>query len=239
MITNEKEKTIPKEDREMEEMANAGLHFGHKKNKKNPKMEPYIYGIRNGISIIDLSRTKEKLDEALNFISNAVSQKKTILLIGTKVQYKDLTKEIAQECNIPYVNSRWLGGTITNFENIKKRVDYLKDLEKKKEEGDLEKYTKKERIKIDREIGSLKNKFEGLKSLSKKPDIIFVLDVVHDNLAIKEARSKDIKIIGIADTNANPDIIDYLIPANDDAFSSVKYILDRVKKTINESRKDS
>jgi len=236
MLNDNKDKAELKEDAEIEEMMKAGLHFGHKKTKRHPKMEPYIYGVRNGVSVIDVSKTKQKLQEALDFIFGSISQGKVLLLVGTKVQVKGIVKEIGEECEIPYINERWLGGTITNFDIIKKRIDHLKDLEKKKEEGDLEKYTKKERIKIDREIKSLKIKFEGLKPLSKIPDIIFVLDTVHDDLAVKEARDKKIKIIGIVDTNANPEIIDYPIPANDDAFSSVKYILEKLKETVLKSK---
>ena len=233
-----KEEMELKEDLEIEKMMEAGLHFGHKKTKRHPKMEPFIYGVRNGVSVIDVSKTKQMLKEALDFLFDSISQGKTLLLVGTKVQIKGTVKETGEECEIPYINERWLGGTITNFDIIKKRIDYLKELEKKKEEGDLEKYTKKERIKIDREIKALKIKFEGLKGLSRVPDIIFILDTVHDDLAVKEARDKKIKIIGIVDTNADPDIIDYPIPANDDALSSVKYILEKFKTTILEAKKN-
>ncbi len=239
MLKNKEKETITKEDSELEEMMKAGLHFGHKKTKKNPKMEQYIFGVRNGINIIDVSKTRQKLNEALDFLSKSISDKKEVLLVGTKVQYRDLIKEIAEECQLPYVNERWLGGMITNFEIIKKRVDHLKDLEEKKQEGDLEKYTKKERIKIDREIESLKLKFEGIKSLSKIPSVIFVIDVVHDDLAVKEARSKNVKIAGIVDSDGNPEIIDYPIPANDDALSSVRYILEKFKETILGKQKES
>lgn len=243
MINNNNEKNNKQEldvieDAEIEEMMKAGLHFGHQKNKKHPKMEQYIYGVRNGVSVIDVSKTRIKLNEALDFIYKSALNGKSVLLVGTKVQVKNLTKETAEECEIPYINERWLGGTITNFEIIKKRVDHLKNLEKRKEDGDLEKYTKKERIKIDREIDSLRVKFHGLKSLSKIPDIIFVLDVTHDDLAIKEAQVKKIKTVGIVDSSGNPDIIDYPIPANDDALSSVKYILDKFKEVIIKASKE-
>lgn len=231
-----KPEVLSVEDAELEKMVQAGLHFGHKTTKKHPKMEPYLFSVRNGVNVIDISKTRKKLDEALSFLSESASQGKTILLVGTKIQLKGLVKEIAEECDIPYVNERWLGGTITNFEVIKKRVDRLKDLEKKKEEGDLEKYTKKERLKIDREIESLKVKFQGIKSLSNIPDVLFVLDMSHDDLALKEAEAKGIKIVAIADTNTDPNIADYPIPANDDALSSVKYILEKVKDTILKSK---
>lgn len=234
----ENKEEIKTEDPELEVMMQAGLHFGHKTNKKHPKMEPYIFGVRNGVSVIDVSKTKENLEKALEFLAKSVSEGKTILFVGTKVQVKDLVKEVAQECDMPYINERWIGGTITNFETIKKRVDYLKDLEKKKLEGDLEKYTKKERSNFNKEIESLKTKFEGLKPLAKIPDIVFVVDTVHDDLAVKESRKKQVKVVAIVDTNSDPSLVDYLIPANDDALTSVKYIMDKIKNKIVEAKKN-
>ncbi len=214
----------------VEEMAQAGLHFGHKISKIHPKMKPYIYGIRNSVHIIDLEKTKEKFEEALKFIQELMKENKTLLLVGTKIQIKDLTKNIAKDCHLPYVNERWLGGTFTNFEIIKKRVEYFKDLERKKSAGELEKYTKKERAKIDQELKNLEINFGGIKELSKLPDAIFVADMKKDFLAIKEAKKKDIKVIAIADTNIDPGLADYSILANDDAVSSVKYILEKIKE---------
>lgn len=216
----------------LEEMAKAGLHFGHKTSKCHPKMKPYLVGVRNTIHIIDLDKTAEKLKEALKFIQELVSQNKILLLIGTKIQVKDLVKEIATELGLPYVNERWLGGTLTNFEVIKKRIDYFKDLEKKRVEGSFEKYTKKERAKIDQELKDLEIKFGGLKNLERLPDAIFVLDMRKDETAIREAKRKGIKIISISHTNTDPTLADYPIPANDDAISSVKYILEKVKEAI-------
>ena len=216
----------------VEEMGKAGLHFGHKTSKVHPKMFPFIFGVRNTVHIIDLEKTKQKLEEALKFIQELVLQNKTILFVGTKPQIKDLVKEIASELGYPYVNERWLGGTFTNFEVIKKRAEYLKDLEKKKAEGFFEKYTKKERAEIEKEIQKLEKKFGGIKNMEKLPDAIFICDMVKDKLAVKEAREKGIKIIAISDTNTDPTLADYPIPANDDAVSSVKYILEKVKEAI-------
>jgi len=215
-----------------EEMAKAGLHFGHKTSKTNPKMKPYLYGVRNTIHIIDLEKTKEKLVQSLGFIKNLISENKILLVVGTKIQVKDLVKNFATECSLPYINERWLGGTFTNFGIIKKRIDYFKDLEKKKAEGELEKYTKKERAKIDKILKDSEKKFGGIKDLEKLPDAIFVLDMKKDALAVKEARMKGIKVIGIANTNIDPTLADYPIPANDNAISSVKYILDKAKEVI-------
>jgi len=215
-----------------EEMAQAGLHFGHRTSRVHPKMKPYLYGVRNTVHIIDLEKTAEKLKEALKFIQELISENKILLLVGTKIQIKDLVKNTAIECGLPYVNERWLGGTFTNFETIKKRIEYFKDLEKKKETGELTKYTKKERAKIDQRLRDLEIKFGGIKKISQLPDVIFVLDMKKDALAVKEARMKGVKIIGITDTNVDPTLADYPIPASDDAISSVKYILGKVKEVI-------
>ncbi len=222
-----------------EEMAELGLHFGHRTSRIHPKMMPYIYGTRNTVHIIDLNQTVEKLEQALVFIQKLISEQKILLLVGTKIQFKDLVKDIATESNLPYVNQRWLGGTITNFEIIKKRVDYFKELERKKKDRELEKYTKKERSELDKELKDLETKFGGIKKLEKTPDAIFILDIKKDILAIKEARKKGIKIIAIADTNVDPTLVDYPIPANDDAISSVKYILEKVKDTVLKTKPES
>jgi len=218
------------------EMAKAGLHFGHRTSRVHPKMKPYLFGVRNGVHLIDLEKTAEKLKEALAFIRQLISEDKTLLLIGTKVQVKELVKSTAKECGLPYVAERWLGGTFTNFETIKKRIDYFKNLEKKKAEGELEKYTKKERIEIDKELKDLETKVGGIKELTKLPDAIFVLDMIKDKLAVKEAKSKGVKVIALCDTNCDPTLVDYPVPSNDDAISAVKYILDKVKETISQAK---
>ena len=216
----------------IEEMTQAGLYFGHKTSRIHPKMSPYLLGSRNSIHIIDLEKTAQKIKEALQFVQELVSQKKTLLLIGTKIQIKDLLKNIALECELPYVSERWLGGTFTNFETVSKRVQYLKELEGKKTSGELEKYTKKEQAKISAKIKEMERNFGGIKNLQKLPDAIFIMDMKKDILAVREAKLKKIKIIGIADTNVDPTLADYPIPANDDAISSVKYILEKLKEVV-------
>lgn len=230
----EEKKEIEQQDTApgLEEMAEAGLHFGHKESAVHPKMRPYIFGARNSVHIIDLEKTAEKLKEALGAIRDLVSEGKTVLFVGTKIQTKNLLKETAIECGQPYVTERWIGGLFTNFDIIKKRIDYFRDLEKKREEGELEKYTKKERADFDKEIKDLALKFGGIKSMEKLPDAVFVSDIKKDALAVKEAKMKKIKVIGITDTNVDPTVVDYPIPANDDAISSVKYILEKVKEVI-------
>jgi small subunit ribosomal protein S2 len=199
-------------------------------------MKQYVSGIKNNVHAFDLEKTAVELQKALNFISKLVADGKSIIFVGTKPQLKELIKVGAEECGIPYVAERWLGGIFTNFETIKKRVEYFKDLEKKKASGDLEKYTKKERLNFDKELKSLKTKFEGIKNLAKLPDAVFIFDLDKNETCAKEAKIKDIKIIAIVDTNINPDIVDYMIPANDDAISSVSYIIDKVSQAIKNSK---
>lgn len=214
----------------IDEMAQAGLSFGHRASKTHPKMKQYLSGEKNSVHIIDLEKTAEKLAEALDFIKEIVSSGKTLLLIGTKIQIRDLTKEAGEAVKMPYINGRWLGGTFTNFKTIQKRISYYKELKKKKDLGELGKYTKKERAKIEKEMRDLEDKFGGIMEMNNLPDAVLVLDLKKDILAVKEARKKGIKVIGIADANVDPTLADYPIPANDDASTSIKYILDKVKE---------
>jgi small subunit ribosomal protein S2 len=218
---------------DVEEMAKLGLHFGHRTSKFHPKMAPYVFGVRNGIHIIDLEKTKEKLKEALKFIQQLVLENKILLVVGTKFQVKDLVKDFAKEFNFPYVTEKWLGGTFTNFPVIKKRCDYLKELEQKIQNKEIiEKYTKKEQKQMKKELSKLELKFEGLKNLERLPDAVFIIDMKKDELAVKEARKMGIKIIAISDTDSDPSLADYPIPANNDSISSVKYILEKVREAI-------
>lgn len=220
------------------EMTQAGLQSGHSVSKLHPNMRPYVSGIKNTVHVIDLEKTIEEFSKALSYISSLVSEGKNLLIVGTKVPFKALVKQNAQDMELPYVNTRWLGGTFTNFETILKRVNRFIQLEKEKAEGSLGKYTKKERMKIDKEIESLRIKFEGIKNMSKLPGAVLVLDMKKDLIAAKEARKKGIKIIAICDTNIDPDLVDYPIPANDDAISSIKYILEKTKEAVLKSKKE-
>ncbi|MFA5355700.1 MAG: 30S ribosomal protein S2 [Candidatus Paceibacterota bacterium] len=217
---------------EPEEMMEAGLHFGHRSSKIHPKIKPYLYGTRNGICIFDLDKTAEKMTETLEFIKKIVSEGKVMALIGTRVQLRSLVETIGKEAGIPYISNRWIGGAITNFPMIKKRIDYFIELENKRDTGGLSKYTKKERADFDKEIELLEAKFGGIKGLTASPDAIFVVDMNKDLLAVKEARIKGIPVIALADTNVDPTLADYCIPANDDAINSVKYILEKVKEVV-------
>jgi len=235
----EEKKKVKKDEFKLDpnDMAEAGLHFGHRASRVHPKMKPYIFGNRNTVHLIDLEKTVEKFKQALEFIKEIISDNKTLLLIGTKVQIKDMAKDFAKECGLPYITERWLGGTFTNYKTLKQRIEYFKELEEKKKKGELEKYTKKERAKMDKELSNLETKFGGIKDMQGLPDAIFVLDMKKDALAVKEAGMKGVKIISIADTNVDPSLADYPIPASDDAISSVKYILDKVKDVIIKNKK--
>jgi len=215
-----------------DDMQTAGLHFGHSVSKLHPKMKQFVSGIKNNVHIIDLEKTAKEFEHALKFISRLAAEGKTLLVVGTKIQMKEMARTIAQDVSMPYVVERWLGGTITNFETISARVSYYKELETKKATGGLEKYTKKERLLFDRELENLKKKFEGIKHMSKLPDAVLILDVKKDIACAREAKRRGITIVGVTDTNIDPTIVNYPIPANDDAMSSVRYILEKVKETI-------
>jgi small subunit ribosomal protein S2 len=223
----------------VEEMNGAGLQFGHKKSKVHPKMKSFLLGVRNTIFVIDLNKTKEKFAAALEYMRGLAAEDKVVIFVGTKTQFKKMIKETAMACGMPYVSERWMGGTFTNFKIIKKRVDHYKELERKTEAGEFEKYTKKEQAVIQKEIKVLEKKFEGIKMMERIPDAMFVVDMEKDKLAIKEARQNGVKVIGIADVNINPDLADYPIIANDDAVTSVKYILEKAKEAITEGKQAS
>jgi small subunit ribosomal protein S2 len=229
-------KKVNKYGLDSQEMMKAGLHLGHKKSRLHPKMKDYIMGVRNTIHIIDLEKTILKIEEAFDYLEDLMKKGETIILVGTKPPLRKIVKEAAEGCDLPYVNERWLGGTFTNFKNILKRIDYFKELERKKNEGELEKYTKKERAEFDKEIRGLRLKFEGLKNLKELPAAIFICDLKRDFLALKEAQAKGIKTISIIDTNVNPELVDYPIPANDDALDAVSYILEKAKEVINKNK---
>jgi small subunit ribosomal protein S2 len=231
-MTEEKKVEKNKYGINVEEMARAGVNFGHKKSKLHPKMEPYLFGIRNMVHIIDLEKVVKKFEEALDFIAKEVSEGKTILFVGTKIQVKDILEEVAKNTNSPFITGRWIGGTFTNFSVIKKRVTYLKKLKADKESGDWEKYTKKERLGFEKEIVDLTRKFGGIEDMNKLPDLVFITDLSCDDLALKEATKAGIPIVSITDTNTNPNLVQHPIPGNDDAVPSLKYILGKIEEVI-------
>lgn len=218
------------------EMLKAGVHFGHRKTKKHPKMDPYIFGFRNSVNVIDLEKTSKKLEEALEFLKKIVSEGGVVLFVGTKVPARTIIKEEAEKCGMPYVINRWFGGTLTNFDVILKRISYLKELEAKKKSGELKKYTKKEQMDFDIEMKKLNEKFGGIREMRAFPQVLFVLDTYEDNLAVREAKRKNIPVVALVDTNSDPAQIDYPIPSNDDAISALKLMVGAVGEAIREAK---
>ena len=222
----------------MMEMLKVGVHFGHKKSKRHPKMTPYIYTVRNSISIIDLGKTVVKLNEALEFVKDVTSKGGVILFVSTKKQARETVKEAAEKCGMPYVTERWLGGTFTNFKKITGSIKRLEKMVSEKESGELEKkYNKKERLEIDREIKRLERKFGGIKTIKKLPEAVFIVDVKEDMTALTEARSEKVPVIATVDTNVDPTLVNYPIPSNDDAVGAIKLMTNIVADTIIEAKK--
>lgn len=208
----------------LQEMLKSGVHFGHHKSKRHPKMCQFIFDTKQNISIIDLEKTKEKLEEALNVVAELAGQGKTILFVGTKRQAKEIVKKYATECEQPYLVESWIGGLFTNFNNVIKLSKKLTRLKWEKETGELGKYTKKEQLNFIREIKKLEKVVGGIEKMTKMPDAIFITDIKEEKTAVREARKKKVQIIAIADTNVNPDLADYPIPGNDDAVKSLNYL---------------
>lgn len=229
-------KKSPTQELSLKNLLEAGCHFGHQARRWHPKMKPYLYSAREGIHIFDLAKTRDGLKVALDFVKKLAAKGGTIVFVGTKRQAKAIIKEEAQKAGMPYVAERWLGGTITNWGQIKKSIDKLKDLKVKREAGELKKYTKKEQILIDRQIARLEKFFGGLANLEKLPEAIFVVDIKREEAVIKEARQENIPVIAIVDSNANPDQVDYVIPANDDAVGPIKLIVEMIGGAAKEGR---
>ena len=220
-----------------EELLERGAHFGHQSKRWNPKMGQYLYGEEGGVHVFDLIKTKKLLEEALEFLKNAAEEKKSILFVGCKKQAQEKTREVAEITGSSYFTERWLGGTLTNFDQIKKSIKKLSDMKEKMTNGEYTSFTKKERLLIDREIARLERYFGGISKLEKVPDILVVIDTHKEESAIREANSKGIKIVGIVDSNADPEVINYPIPMNDDASKAVEYVLDLMKDAILEGKK--
>jgi len=217
---------------ELEALLHAGAHFGHITRRWNPKMKPYIFMERNGIHIIDLKKTQELLDAACNAVSNIVSQNRKPLFVATKMQAKDVVAEEAKRCGAFHVTERWLGGMLTNFTTIRKSVKRLTNIEKMESDGTFEKITKKERLFLDREREKLQNILSGVVEMSRLPGLVFVVDVKKEAIAVKEARRLGIPVVAIVDTNCDPDLVDFPIPANDDALKSVQCIAKAIAESV-------
>jgi len=223
----------------MKELLEAGVHFGHQTRRWNPKMKPYIFGARNGIYIIDLQKTSNKLREALEFISHLGSRGGSVLFVGTKRQAQEPVVEESQRCGMYFVDQRWLGGTLTNFATIRKRINRLKELEEltgAEEPGELVKLTKKERSRLDKEHARLSKSLSGIKEMDRLPSALFVVDTNKERIAVAEANKLNIPVIAIVDTNCDPDPIDYPIPGNDDAIRAIRLLASRFADALLEGR---
>jgi small subunit ribosomal protein S2 len=217
---------------QLQEMLDAAVHFGHKTQKWNPKMKKYIYGVRNGVHIIDLQKTQENLEKASEFIRSLSMNGRKILLVCTKPQATQLIIDTAKETNMYYVVNKWVGGLLTNFFTMKKRIRYFKKLRDEEKSGGFEKYTKKEAGKLKKMMVKLETGLGGVKDMDKMPDAVFVADVVRDHIAVSEANKLNIPVIGIVDTNSDPEGIEYPIPGNDDAIKSLSYLINAVKNAM-------
>ncbi len=222
--------------KELQLMFDNVVHIGHRTQKWNPRMRKFIYGEKDGIHIINLEKTVEYLTKALDYISKLVSEGRTILFVSTKPQSIKVLREVAQECRMPYVVSKWIPGLLTNFATIRTRTRYLAELKQQEASGEFDKYTKKEALHLKKTIAILQASLGGVESLQDKPDAIFVVDTVRDKIAVKEAKKIKIPVIGIVDTNADPTKIDYPIPGNDDAIKSLNYLIGEIKDVILKSK---
>ena len=219
----------------MKQLLEAGVHFGHQTRRWNPKMAPYIYTERNGIYIIDLQKTVGMVDTAYKAVEDIVADGGTVLFVGTKKQAQDAVKTEAERCGMYYVNERWLGGMLTNFKTIQSRIKRLKEIEAMQEDGTFDVLPKKEVIALKKEMDKLQKNLGGIKDMKKIPDAIFVVDPKKERICVQEAHTLGITLIGIADTNCDPEELDYVIPGNDDAIRAVKLIVSRMADAVIEA----
>ncbi len=220
----------------MRQMLEAGVHFGHQTRYWNPKMAPYIFGHRNKIHIVNLEHTLPLYNDAMNFLGKLAAGKGSVLFVGTKRQARDLLKQEADRCGMPYVNHRWLGGMLTNFKTVKQSIKRLKDLEAMEQDGTMAKLTKKEQLMRHREMDKLQRSIGGIKDMAGLPDAMFVIDVNHEKNAVSEARNLGIPVVAVVDTNCNPQNIDYVIPGNDDAIRAISLYVTGAANAILEGR---
>lgn len=222
----------------IKELLEAGVYFGHPTRQFDPRIRPFLYGKRQGIFIIDIEKTIERLKEAGDFLKKVSSQGKMVLFVGTKKQAQNSVKEVAEKCGMPYVNYRWIGGTLTNFKEIRKRIARLEEIEKIIETGKINLYTKKEGALIMKEKEELEKKFGGIRNMTEFPGALLIVDVRREINAIREAKDTGIPIVGIVDTNGNPDLVDYPIPANDDGLKSITLLLSKLAESIIEGKSE-
>ena len=220
----------------MKQLLEAGVHFGHQTRRWNPKMAPYIYTERNGIHIIDLQKSVGMIDDAYNAVFDIVAQGGTVLFVGTKKQAQDTIKEEAERCGMYFVNERWLGGMLTNFKTIQSRIDRLKTIERMAEDGTFDRLPKKEVAGLQKELDKLQKNIGGIKDMKRIPDAIFIVDPKKEKICVQEAHALGITLIGIADTNCDPEELDFIIPGNDDAIRAVKLIVSKMADAVVEAK---
>ena len=220
----------------MKQLLEAGVHFGHQTRRWDPRMEEYIFQARNGIHIIDLQKTSKKLDDAYEFVRAQAEEGKNILFVGTKKQAQECVKEAAEKCGMFYINERWLGGTLTNFPTIRTRVERLTELERMEEDGTFDILPKKEVALLRKEMDKLNKNLGGIKEMTEIPDVMFIVDPKKEHIAILEAKKLNIPVVGLIDTNCNPNDVDYVIPGNDDAIRAVKLMTDVMANAVIEGR---
>ncbi|OGH58624.1 MAG: 30S ribosomal protein S2 [Candidatus Magasanikbacteria bacterium RIFCSPHIGHO2_01_FULL_33_34] len=220
------------------EMLQAGVHFGHQSSRWHPKMEEYIFTERNGVHVIDLEKTKLKLEETLEAVRALAAEGKEVLFITTKVQAREIVKEAAISCDSPYLVERWVGGLLTNFDEMKKLFKKYNDIKEQKENGELERYTKQERSKILKDLEKMEKTLVGLAHLEEMPDVLFVPALQREKTAVMEANKTGVPIIGICDTNSNPDKAEYIIPANDDAVNSIRMMVNLIAEAVKEGKEE-
>ncbi len=218
----------------MKALLEAGVHFGHRTRRWNPKMKPFIFTERNGIHILDLQQTIVRLEQAYNLVRGTVADGGTILFVGTKKQAQENLAQAAQACNMPYVNQRWLGGTMTNWQTIKQRISYLLELEQRRDTGDFDRLPKKEALKLEQLIVKLNRRLGGLKNMTRLPDLIFVVDVRREAIAVKEGNILSVPVVAMVDTNCDPGPVDLVIPSNDDAIRAIKLVVGHMADAVNE-----
>ena len=216
----------------MRDMLQAGVHFGHQTRYWNPKMKPFIFGARNKVHIINLEKTVPLFNNALSYVSGVASKKGKVLFVGTKRAASDAVKDAAIKCDQFYVNKRWLGGMLTNWKTVRQSIKRLKDLEQQSQDGTFDKLTKKEVLMLQREMTKLESSLGGIKDMGGLPDVIFVIDADHEHIAVTEARNLGIPVVGVVDTNSNPDGVDFIIPGNDDAIRAVQLYLNAAADAV-------
>jgi len=233
--TEQKEFSLPQADLEVKEMYLKGMHLGYSQTSRNPKMKPYIFGLRNGVEIFDLEKTKKNIDFAKEFAKKLGKDKKVVLFVGTKKEAKDLTENAAKELGMPYVKERWIGGTLTNFKQIKGRIDHLNDLKKKRDTGELDKYTKREKLQIERQIKKMEIYFGGLAdNLKFLPSAIIAVDSKHEKISVSEANQMRIPVVALLNSDCDPSGVNYPVPGNDNSVSSISYFLSELAKAYKE-----